>query len=175
MNLIKDGTVKVVVTSPPYWNLKDYFKQGQIGQESYNTYLKRMRSVWQQCFNKLQDDGSLWVNINIRVSNDKVVLIPRDFIAMCKKIGFYYKGIMVWHKSSGIPTGKKNIVDRHEYILVFSKNQKLALNQQVFFLAIQFLCLLRQHFPTLTCLHLQIMDNMICRSATNINFSVRSI
>lgn len=132
MNLIKDGTVKVVVTSPPYWNLKDYFKQGQIGQESYNTYLKRMRSVWQQCFNKLQDDGSLWVNINIRVSNDKVVLIPRDFIAMCKKIGFYYKGIMVWHKSSGIPTGKKNIVDRHEYILVFSKNQKLALNQQVF-------------------------------------------
>lgn len=130
MSLIEDNSVKVVVTSPPYWNLKDYFKKGQIGQESYDTYLLRMRSVWQQCFNKLQADGSLWININSRVSNDNVILIPRDFIAMCKEIGFYYKGIIVWHKSSGIPTGDKNIVDRHEYVLVFSKNCRFELNQQ---------------------------------------------
>ena len=130
MALIEDKTVKVVVTSPPYWNLKDYFKKGQIGQESYDTYLLRMRSVWQQCYDKLQDEGSLWININIRVSNDNVILIPRDFVAMCKEIGFYYKGIIVWHKSSGIPTGDKNIVDRHEYVLVFSKNCRFDLDQQ---------------------------------------------
>ena len=130
MSLIEDKSVKVVVTSPPYWNLKDYFKKGQIGQEGYDTYLLRMRSVWQQCFNKLQAEGSLWININIRVSNDNVILIPRDFISMCKEIGFYYKGIIVWHKSSGIPTGDKNIVDRHEYVLVFSKERRFKLDQQ---------------------------------------------
>lgn len=131
MSLIENGTIKLVVTSPPYWNLKDYYKKGQIGQESYTKYLKRMRTVWQQCFEKMHQSGSLWININIRVQNEEVILIPKDFISMCKDIGFFYKGIYIWHKSSGIPTGDKNIVDRHEYVLVFSKSSELDINNDV--------------------------------------------
>jgi DNA modification methylase len=121
MDAIPDGSVGVAVTSPPYWNLKDYFKEGQIGQESYEDYLGRMEAVWRQCYAKLRPDGSLWVNINVRRQNGKVILIPLDFVEMCRRIGFFYKGIFLWHKSSGIPTGEKNIVDRHEYVLLFSK------------------------------------------------------
>lgn len=129
---LPDETVKLVVTSPPYWNLKDYFKAGQIGQEDYQTYLRRMRTVWQQCYDKLTADGSLWININIRVQNGKVITIPHDFVQMCREIGFYYKGILIWHKSSGIPTGEKNIVDRHEYVLVFAKTEDFAVDQERF-------------------------------------------
>lgn len=128
MDKIDDSSVSVIVTSPPYWNLKDYFKKGQIGQEPYEDYLKRIKSVWNECYLKLNDNGSLWININIRVHNKKVILIPKDFIEICKNIGFYYKGIFIWHKSSGIPTGEKNIVDRHEYILVFSKNENFFID-----------------------------------------------
>ena len=131
MRLITDASVSVVVTSPPYWDLKDYFKKGQIGQESYSTYLARMESVWKQCFSKLTSDGSMWVNINIRRHDKKVILIPRDIICSCKKIGFHYKGIIIWHKSSGIPTHAKNLVDRHEYILVFSKSEILHINNNL--------------------------------------------
>lgn len=129
---IQDNTVKVAITSPPYWNLKDYFKKGQIGQETYQEYLDRMETVWQQCYQKLTDNGSLWVNINIRNQKGKVILIPYDIIAQCKRIGFFYKGIMIWHKSSGIPTGEKNIVDRHEYVLIFSKTENFTVHQNKF-------------------------------------------
>lgn len=124
MSEVKDSSVSVVVTSPPYWDLKDYFKEGQIGQEPYDVYLARMKTVWKECFNKLTATGSLWININTRTQAGKVILIPRDFVKICKELGFFYKGIFIWHKSSGIPTSEKNIVDRHEYVLVFSKQQK---------------------------------------------------
>jgi len=129
MDQIKNKSVKVAITSPPYWDLKDYFKEGQIGQEPYEEYIKRMRKVWKECYKKIADDGSLWININIRNKKGNVILIPYDIIRECKEIGFYYKGIIIWHKSSGIPTGDKNIVDRHEYVLIFSKSEDFAIDQ----------------------------------------------
>ncbi|MBQ7376864.1 MAG: site-specific DNA-methyltransferase [Clostridia bacterium] len=131
MDSVSDGTVSVAVTSPPYWNLKDYFKQGQIGQEGYDVYLHRMKTVWTECYKKLSPKGSLWININIRVQAGKVISIPHDFVTMCKEIGFYYKGILIWHKSSGIPTSDKNIVDRHEYVLLFTKSNDFCVNQDI--------------------------------------------
>lgn len=132
MTDVTDSSVKLAVTSPPYWNLKDYFKEGQIGQESYEVYLERMKAVWTQCYNKLSETGSLWININIRVQSGKVITIPHDFVKMCRDIGFFYKGIVIWHKSSGIPTGEKNIVDRHEYVLIFSKSEDFVVDRTVF-------------------------------------------
>lgn len=131
MDSILPHTVKLGVTSPPYWNLKDYFKAGQIGQESYEIYLARMHTVWNECYDRLTDDGSMWININTRVNKGKVVLIPRAIVESCKRIGFYYKGIVIWHKSSGIPTGDKNIVDRHEYVMIFSKNEDFQIDMNV--------------------------------------------
>lgn len=131
MSDIEDATVSVVVTSPPYWNLKDYFKKGQIGQESYDVYLKRMKEVWQECYKKLSPNGCLWININIRVQAGKVISIPYDFVKICRELGFYYKGIYIWHKSSGIPTSDKNIVDRHEYVLLFTKCQEFRVNSSM--------------------------------------------
>jgi DNA modification methylase len=131
MEYIENNSVSVIVTSPPYWNLKDYFKKGQIGQEPYAVYLRRMQSVWEECYQKLNSTGSLWVNINIRIHNRKVILIPNDFIKICKDLGFYYKGIFIWHKSSGIPTGCKNIVDRHEYVLIFSKSEDFCVDKEM--------------------------------------------
>ena len=129
---ICDSSIKLVVTSPPYWNLKDYFKKGQIGQESYEVYLARMKAVWTECYKKLSEKGSLWININTRVQNGKIIPIPYDFVKMCKEIGFFYKGVIIWHKSSGIPTGDKNIVDRHEYVLMFAKNEDFSVDRSVF-------------------------------------------
>lgn len=125
---IKDKTVDIMITSPPYWDLKNYFKKGQIGHESYDKYLKRINSVWEETFRILKDSGSVWVNINIRTKNKKPILIPGEIIKQCKKIGFRLKDLILWHKSSGIPTHNNNIVNRYEYFLWFTKSNKFKLN-----------------------------------------------
>lgn len=128
MNYIKEGNIDLIVTSPPYWDLKNYYKRNQIGQESYDTYALRMSKVWKECYNKLSDNGSIWININIRVRNGQPILLPKLFIEQCKSIGFIYRGILIWHKSSGIPTNPKNLSDHHEYILIFTKSETTKLN-----------------------------------------------
>lgn len=131
MDKVKDDSVQTIITSPPYWNLKDYFKIGQIGQESYDQYIKRLYSVFCESYKKLNNSGSMWININIRIYKKQVILIPYDIISICKKIGYFYRGIFIWHKSSGIPVSNTNIVDRHEYILVFSKNKQFSIKKDI--------------------------------------------
>lgn len=128
MEKIEDGKVDMIVTSPPYWDLKNYYKENQIGQESYEIYSKRMYSVWEQSYKKLKDNGSLWININIRTRNGNPILLPKLFVEQCNKIGFKYRGISIWHKSSGIPTSARNLSDHHEYVLIFSKSNKSKIN-----------------------------------------------
>jgi len=128
MTVIKNGTVDLMITSPPYWNLKDYFKDGQIGQESYQQYLDRLKAVWMETYRALNHKGSMWININTRVKNKKPILIPQDIIKQCREIGFKLNEIIVWHKSSGIPTHKNNIVDRFEYFLWFVKSDDFTFN-----------------------------------------------
>lgn len=124
MDKIKDNTVDMIVTSPPYWDLKDYYKENQIGQESYEIYSNRMYSVWEQCYKKLKQNGSIWININIRTRNGNPILLPKLFTEQCTKIGFKYRGILIWHKSSGIPTSARNLSDHHEYVLIFTKSDE---------------------------------------------------
>lgn len=131
MEKVDNNSIQTIITSPPYWNLKDYFKNGQIGQESYTQYLKRLYKVFCECYKKLDNMGSLWININIRMHNKQVILIPYDIILICKQLGYFYKGIFIWHKSSGIPVPSNNVVDRHEYVLFFSKYKDFSLKKDI--------------------------------------------
>jgi site-specific DNA-methyltransferase (adenine-specific) len=50
MNLLADRSVHLVVTSPPYWQLKDYGTENQIGfHESYESYINNLNLVWSEC------------------------------------------------------------------------------------------------------------------------------
>jgi len=57
MNLVSDKSVHLVITSPPYWQLKDYGTENQIGyHEDYETYINNLNLVWKECFRVL-DNG----------------------------------------------------------------------------------------------------------------------
>lgn len=128
---IDDNSISQAITSPPYWDLKDYFKEGQIGQESYELYLKRLEHVFSEVYKKLNNRGSFCVNINIRRRLGKVTLNPKDIVDICKKIGYFYKGIIIWHKSSAIPVGESNLADRFEFVFIFTKNKYYKFNKRV--------------------------------------------
>lgn len=127
---ITDNSIDLMVTSPPYWDLKDYSKQGQIGLEPYEKYINRLSDVFKETYRVLKPNGSMWININIRTKLQKPVLIPHDISNICRSIGFKFKDMIIWHKSSGIPTSKNNISDHFEYFLWFTKSEQFVFNNE---------------------------------------------
>ena len=58
------GSVNMCVTSPPYYGLRDYGVEGQIGIEaSPDEYISRLVAVFDEVYRVLADDGTLWLNI----------------------------------------------------------------------------------------------------------------
>jgi DNA modification methylase len=58
------GSVQCVVTSPPYWGLRDYGHAGQIGLEpTVGEYVEKMVAVFREVRRVLRDDGTLWLNL----------------------------------------------------------------------------------------------------------------
>jgi DNA modification methylase len=64
LKTLPDNHVNCVVTSPPYWGLRDYGQEGQIGlEESPDDYISKMVEVFREVKRVLRDDGTLWLNI----------------------------------------------------------------------------------------------------------------
>lgn len=129
----KIKNVNAMITSPPYWDLKNYESENQIGyKESYEVYMERMYLVWQLIFDSLTKNGIAIININTKSFNRSLKLIPYDFIKQLEKIGFYFLDILYWHKSSGIPA-TRNLKDNFEYFLIFSKSKEIKFNKEKYF------------------------------------------
>jgi len=61
---LADGAVQCVVTSPPYWGLRDYSTNGQLGLEKTpEEYVEKMVAVFNEVWRVLRDDGTLWLNL----------------------------------------------------------------------------------------------------------------
>ena len=67
LNQIKDNSVQLIITSPPYWQLKDYGAEDQIGfNDSYEEYINNLNLVWKECNRVLSDGCRLCINIGYR-------------------------------------------------------------------------------------------------------------
>ncbi len=65
MKLIPDDSIDTCVTSPPYWNVRDYGVDGQVGlEDDYKQYIKKLVDVFHEVKRVLKPDGTLWLNIN---------------------------------------------------------------------------------------------------------------
>ena len=66
-----DKSVSCCVTSPPYWGLRDYGVEGQLGLESTpEAYVAKMVEVFREVRRVLTDDGTLWLNLGDSYAND---------------------------------------------------------------------------------------------------------
>jgi DNA modification methylase len=64
LKTIPDGVIQTCVTSPPYWGLRDYGIEGQLGAErTPEEYVQKLVEVFAQVRRTLKDDGTLWVNL----------------------------------------------------------------------------------------------------------------
>ena len=105
---IKDESVHLVITSPPYWNLKRYNEHPeQFGHISdYEDFLTQIEEVWREVYRILTPGGRLVCVVGdvclSRKENGRHVVVPlhADICVQCRKIGFDNLNPIIWHKIS---------------------------------------------------------------------------
>lgn len=110
---VEDGAIDLVVTSPPYWHIKDYGVPGQIGYgQSLHEYLKDLYHTWRECFRVLREGARLCINIGDQFARAsvygryKVIPLHAEFINQCEQIGFDFMGAIIWQKKTTMnPSG----------------------------------------------------------------------
>ncbi|UCE07875.1 MAG: thermonuclease family protein [bacterium] len=105
MTEVPEGSVHLIITSPPYWQLKDYGNGSQIGfNDSYEDYINNLNIVWKECHRILNKGCRLCVNIGDQFARSvyygryKVIPIRTEIIKFCETIGFDYMGAVIWQK-----------------------------------------------------------------------------
>ncbi len=141
MSELKEKSVHLIVTSPPYWQLKDYGTEDQIGfNDSYENYINNLNLVWAECFRVLHDGCRLCINIGDQFARSvyygryKVIPIHSEIIKFCETVGFDFMGQIIWQKQTtmntsgggavmgSFPHPRNGIVKLDfEYILLFKK------------------------------------------------------
>jgi DNA modification methylase len=135
---LPDGIFQTCVTSPPYWSLRDYGIDGQIGlEESVDSYIQSLVEVFEGVRRVLRDDGTLWLNIGdsytsggrtwrapdrknpVRAMNVRpptpVGLKPKDLIGVpwllafaLQAAGWYLRADVIWNKPNCQPESVKD-------------------------------------------------------------------
>lgn len=137
---LPERCVHCVVTSPPYWNQRNYLgeaapdKTREIGQEQTpQEYVKNLIQVFRAVHRVLRDDGTLWLNLGDTYLDRRLpdsCLKPKDLIGLPWRVafnliaeGWYLRSDIIWHKPDARPEG--TVADRptksHEYLFLLSK------------------------------------------------------
>lgn len=144
MSEVNDKSIQLIITSPPYWQLKDYGNGNQIGfNDTYEQYINNLNLVWSESYRILQNDCRLCINIGDQFARSvyygryKVIPIRTEIIKFCETIGFDYMGAIIWQKVTTCnTTGGASIMGSfpyprngilkidYEFILIFKKPGK---------------------------------------------------
>jgi len=141
MREVTDESVHLIITSPPYWQLKDYGEDNQIGfNDTYEEYINNLNLVWNECHRVLHKGCRLCINIGDQFARSvyygryKIIPIRTEIIKFCEIIGFDYMGAIIWQKVTTCnTTGGATIMGSfpyprngilkidYEFILIFKK------------------------------------------------------
>ncbi|MDR1733883.1 MAG: site-specific DNA-methyltransferase [Oscillospiraceae bacterium] len=141
MGVLADESVHLIITSPPYWQLKDYGRSEQIGfDDSYEEYINHLNMVWMECVRVLHKGCRLCINVGDQFARAavygryKVIPIHAEIIRFLETMGMDFMGKIIWQKTTtmhasgggavmgSFPFPRNGILKLdYEYILVFKK------------------------------------------------------
>lgn len=129
---IPSNSINMVITSPPYWNMRDYENDKQIGnEETFQEYLNNLLDVFNEVYRVLKNDGSCWVNIgdayspnnNIGVKKQSLIGIPDRFKLLMIDNGWICRNEIIWHKPNAMPSSAKTRFNNdYEKMYFFTKD-----------------------------------------------------
>jgi DNA modification methylase len=141
MGEILDESVHLIITSPPYWQLKDYGNGKQIGfNDTYEEYINNLNLVWSECNRILHKGCRMCIDIGDQFARSvyygryKIIPIRTEIIKFCESSGFDYMGAIIWQKVTtchttggatvmgSYPYPRNGIIKLdYEFILIFKK------------------------------------------------------
>ncbi|THF52842.1 site-specific DNA-methyltransferase [Flavobacterium supellecticarium] len=126
-----DIKIKTTITSPPYFDMKDYGSENQVGYgQTYELYLQDLKSIFESIYSITDNDGSLWVIIDTFKRDNQVVTLPFDLSNKLKESGWLLQDIIIWKKDKTVPWSTKGFMQRKfEYILFFTKSNEFKYNK----------------------------------------------
>ena len=159
LRTLEPESVHTCVTSPPYYNLRDYGVAGQIGNEDTpEEFVEKLVEVFREVRRVLRPDGTLWVNIgdsyatrsgpqpptNTRNScghtakrtpsgykYKDLIGIPWLLAFALRADGWYLRQDIIWNKSNCMPESVRDRCTKsHEYIFLLSKSERYYFNPQ---------------------------------------------
>jgi len=141
MTDLESNSVELIVTSPPYWQIKDYGVPEQIGHgQGLHAYLSDLSLVWGECHRVTREGGRMCVNIGDQFARAslygryRIIPLHAEVICQCAAHGFDYMGSIIWRKRTTMNTsGGATVMGSYphppngiveidfEYILLFKK------------------------------------------------------
>src|SRR5665647_2316020 len=140
LNTLPSESIDCVITSPPYWGLRDYGVDSQLGLEpTFNEYITNLQTIFDEVYRVLKKTGTCWVDIgdtyasngNGSIPTKSLCNIPFRFAISMTDNGWIQRNTIIWHKPSCMPSSAKDrfTVD-FEYVFFFTKNKKYYFEQQ---------------------------------------------
>ncbi|MGL6184782.1 MAG: DNA-methyltransferase [Clostridium chrysemydis] len=135
LKLLPNESVDMCITSPPYWNLRDYGIKNQIGLENTcQEYIGKMLEIFNEVKRVLKNEGSFWLNIRDTyskgikksgVKSKSLSMIPERIAIKMLDDGWILRNDIIWHKPNAMPDSCKNrfTVD-YEHVYFFTKVEK---------------------------------------------------
>lgn len=125
-------SIDMCITSPPYWGLRDYGVEGQLGnEETYVEYLYKLNNIFREVKRVLKKEGSCWVNIgdvysknnSSGVRKQSLIGIPDRFKLNMIDDGWLCRNEIIWHKPNAMPSSAKTRFNTdYEKMFFFTKD-----------------------------------------------------
>ena len=145
MSEIKDKKIQLIVTSPPYWNLKKYGAKGLGRKESYSIYIEGIKKILVEMKRVLEPGRFAVINVGTAVSNEGMMPINGDIVKIMEELGFTFRKEIIWIKPKGTQglwqrgttkylksepyPGYFNLNIMHEYILIFQNEGEMKIER----------------------------------------------
>jgi len=125
LSTLPDESVHMCMTSPPYWNLRDYDHADQLGLEpDSGQYVQNMADVFDEVYRVLRPDGSLWLNLGDTYDDKDLQQIPARVALELQRRGWILRNRVTWAKPNPMPQSVKDrLNDTTEAIFHFVKNK----------------------------------------------------
>ena len=119
---LPESFVDTVVTSPPYFQQRDYGSREQIGQEpTPQQYVSRLVEVFSECRRVLKPSGSLWLVLGDKYQSGELMGMPWRVAIGLQDAGWKLRNEIIWHKPNAMPSSaRKRLTVDHESIFFFS-------------------------------------------------------
>lgn len=118
--------INTTVTSPPYWDLKNYGVANQIGfGQSYQHYLDDLKKVFEVVYERTKSNGCLWLITDTLKTKGAMRLLPFDLARVLTDIGWRHQDIIIWQKDRTLPWSHQGkLRNIFEYICLFTKSSR---------------------------------------------------